>query len=543
MKKLSLQGRFFAVLSVQVALILLLWFSYHSIATSTIKKQATENANLTANAILLQISDEFNNMKQASATIAGSTSVQDFLCEQDVTLYYERATSVSEVIEKIAYPISGSDSLILINSQGQYYRFSGSTSNASCELLYDSFKDSGSVFTVVGLDDTLYFCHAGPVLSAKAQPPMRIGNIIILTGLAKTRRLLETDHHTDVDTAVILHNKVLLSNLTSLEGTDADDLDNQYSSVIFADIADTGLQVAACVRGDTARTARNTFFVISLAMITLFMLTFALMYRYLLTGMIRPMSAILQDVSKINTGRGRLPATGRTEFDELVDGVNAMLNRTESYHMGLLNRQIDAHFVVNALTSIQALAERGEVVKTQRSVSGLGYLLKHMHAGDAPTNIFAEMEALEQYISLMNIRHNEKFIVEYEVDDRLSDYCMPGLILQPIVENALTHGLQSKTDQCRLLIVGKLDNSELVFTITDNGAGMLPAQLDNLLQKITVKENDDFLDPELQGVALANIQKRIELQYGADFGIEISSTHNIGTTVTIRLPAILDDFD
>jgi two-component system sensor histidine kinase YesM len=254
-----------------------------------------------------------------------------------------------------------------------------------------------------------------------------------------------------------------------------------------------------------------------------------------------------------------LPVLGKPDFQSLVLTINDMLERTEKHNaellgerqkvfdselarqkmrMGLLAQQMDAHFVTNTLIGIQNLAARGESEKAAEMAGGLGFLLKHQHKGDVPVNVFDEFLALQKYIEVMNTRHGGKFTYDYELDEALCDYLMPGFIMQPVVENALEHGLGNKEQDARLYIKGFIDNGRVCIEISDNGAGLPPAKLKSVRENLEIAEPSDFPEPGLRGVALMNVQRRIRLQCGNDYGVQIESDFGKGTTVTLTFPLI-----
>lgn len=507
MKRKSLKKRFTVVLALYTIIVLTLWFGYHSVAFTYVSENAKENINMAADKLLTQIGDEFSHMKVVASVIAGSTYMQEFLAETDVAAFYEKANTVSEIVQKSAYPITSSDSIIAISNNGDYYRFTGGLSNAACKNIFDTFKDgNAAVYTIIDLDNTLYFCHISPVMSMSGQMPKRIGSVVILNGLTKIRRVLSEDNKlAGVNTAVILDGKILLSDKMELEGREANVLETQYGAVTISEVSGTKLFVAAAVEKDMLFAGEKLFLSVSLIMVALLLLTIALLYRFISAFMINP-----------------------------------MLDTTQKMQIGLLSSQIDAHFVVNSISCIQGLAQRGDNEKAASLSEGLATILKHLNTGESLVNIFVELEMLERYIDIMNTRHDNKYTASFEVDDNLSECLMQGLILQPIIENAFTHGLQNKASDCSLTINGKLLDDTVSFEIADNGAGIAESDLDAINKKLEMAHEGDFPERGLRGVALVNIQKRIRLSYGARYGVSIESAAGKGTTVTITLPVIED---
>ena len=171
---------------------------------------------------------------------------------------------------------------------------------------------------------------------------------------------------------------------------------------------------------------------------------------------------------------------------------------------------------------------------------GLAQIIKHRHTGDDLRNLFLELEMVGEYVAVMNIRFDDKFIVDYDVHDELVECLVPGLVLQPVVENALLHGLQNTDGEARLHISGYIEDDAVFLVVFDNGIGISSEKLNDIQQGLNLEQNliGHFPEPGLSGVALSNIQRRIRLWFGNAYGLSIDSTPHEGTTVIIRLPII-----
>ena len=558
--KQTLRYRFTVSLIVYTSIILVLWFGYHLITHQAVSRSERENAILAADSLLRQISAEFTQMNTITSIIAGSGLVQDFMMEENNVLYYEKAATVSEIIRRIAFPISSADSVITVSENGKFFRFSGGISNSGLHTLAETFQGAGRVYTVIELDNKLFFCHSTPVIDYSGQNPIRKGNVIILTGLERIRRML--GYGDDVDRAVVIDGVVILSNNPALEGLTIENIERYYGVVSSAPITGTSLTVVAAIPADLLFPERILFFVIAFTTLGLLLIVIMLLYRDQSRHMIMPMTNIIKHVRRISGDKqGRLPETNQYEFDELVADINEMLDRIEEYNealgverqkvfdtelirknmrISLLASQMDAHFVVNTLKNIKRLSDLNETEKAGEMAEGLAAILKHQHSGDALVNIFDDFQILGKYVDIMNTKFENKFQVEYDVDDKLETYKMPGLILQPLVENALSHGLQNKEFDARMVIKGYLQGGKIVFEISDNGCGISPEKLTEIQENLIIAELSDFPSPGLRGVALSNIQRRIHIRFGEGYGIGISSTLGEGTTVTVTLPVILD---
>jgi signal transduction histidine kinase len=505
--KSPLRNRLVLALVIYTGVILALWAFYHNANYAAVKTAAGENAMLSADALTEHIGSELTQMKAYASVIAGSVYVQEFLKEAQIPAFYEKAAVVSEIIEKAAFPVAQADNVIAMSMRGDFYRFSGGLSNHSCEEIHELFKDSGTVFTVAELDGALYFCHNAPVYDSLGRFPVQIGNIVRLTGIEKMRRTLDfTDAGHGIDTAVIYNGFVILSSDPELEGKDAGLIGQSYGTVSVNEISDTPLSVLAAVPDEALNPGNNFFRISAFVILSFLLIMIFLLYRYLLSYIVREPEMVRQKM-----------------------------------RISLLASQMDAHFVVNTIGGIKALSERGESEKAAQMAESLAAIIKHQHKGDALVNVFVDFEIIESFIRVMHQRYGEVFTVDFNVDDRLEACLIPGFILQPIVENALDHGLLSKETDARLEIIGRICGDKVVFEISDNGAGIAPEELRTIQGSLVNAAPADFPEPGLHGVALVNIQRRIRLRFGDQYGLAIESRQGGGTDVTVTLPLIPDE--
>ena len=564
-KRVSLKKRFIWSLAVYTVLIFALWFGYHSLTYEAIGRGAMENAELAAGRLLDQVSAEFAQMRSIAEIIAASAYVQDFLSAATVEEFYGNADTVSEIIRNAAYPITFADSVITINAAGNYYRFTGGLSNDACKRLHDSFKQAEVSYMIKELDGVLFFCHSAPVYTAADRTLYRVGTVILLTNLNRKRAVLDTAL-AGMHTAVIQDDIILLSSDGELEGKHSSQLDSAYGLVSRNMIAGTGLSVAAAVKNDALFTESALILTAALILLVMLLVTVAALYRYLSSYMVEPMTGIINGVASLGGELGgrlpEMPVAGKPDFQPLVFAINGFIERAERYNaellterqklfdsellrrdmrIGLLISQIDAHFVVNAIASISALSAKGDSEKAGQMADGLAQILKHKNSGDAMCNLFLELEVIEKYISVMNIRYNGKFKAEYDVSDALAAYSIPGLILQPVAENALVHGLKNKDSGALIHICGYVKQETLFLEVSDNGSGIMPDKLKEISETLEAADAGSSPEPGLSGVSLLNIQRRIRLRFGDCYGVSVDSVLGEGTTVTVKIPAVPDN--
>ena len=200
----------------------------------------------------------------------------------------------------------------------------------------------------------------------------------------------------------------------------------------------------------------------------------------------------------------------------------------------MLQAQINPHFLYNTLDSIKWIATVQKNTGIVQVVTALSSLLKNMAKGfNEKVTLRQELDFLENYIIIEKIRYIELFDVETQVDDeRLYDAKIIKLTLQPIVENAVSHGLENVDENGQILLnIYEENDTCLCIDISDNGVGMTERELADLRKNISEKDTS-----RTQSIGLYNINQRIQLCYGPEYSLSIASAQGKGTTVSLRLP-------
>jgi len=199
-----------------------------------------------------------------------------------------------------------------------------------------------------------------------------------------------------------------------------------------------------------------------------------------------------------------------------------------------LQYQITPHFMYNTLNSIKFAA----FLKGEKELAGLiGDFVELLQASINKKGSFLsvadEIHILKNYIHLQDFRYQGSFRVKYEISEEAYRCYIPRLILQPLVENALLHGIDIKRQTGKIWISGNVSEGKLILIVKDNGRGMTKEQIRDLFNSHAKKTNG------LSAVGIPNVKERLELYYGTQGGMEYVSSGN-GTEVTVFLPAIYD---
>ncbi|WP_339318279.1 sensor histidine kinase [Paenibacillus sp. FSL R10-2734] len=214
-----------------------------------------------------------------------------------------------------------------------------------------------------------------------------------------------------------------------------------------------------------------------------------------------------------------------TSIQELIRNVYMQGIQKKQAELDVLQAQISPHFLYNTLSTIGSLANLGEVEKVNQMVQGLSKFYRlTLNDGHVYISLENELEQVKMYLEIQRVKYADAFEVYYDVDPEILQVPIIKLILQPFVENIFKHAWFGETIAIR--ITGKRLGDRIELKVIDNGIGMRP----DTLQKM----RSSAYQPGSYG--LRNVEERIKLRYGSDFGIQIGSYFGAGTTVQIILP-------
>lgn len=278
-----------------------------------------------------------------------------------------------------------------------------------------------------------------------------------------------------------------------------------------------------------------------------------LLFLLITNNMTIPIRELRNKMEMVESGDLNVEAKHKTndEISDLSKGFNLMIikirelmekdriqqENLKKSEFKVLQAQINPHFLYNTLDAIVWTAEannKEEVVNITKYLSN--FFRVALSSGKEWILVKDETLHVDSYLSIQKVRYRD--ILEYtiEVDPEIMNLRILKLTLQPIVENALYHGLKNKRGGGSIKIIGrKLDDETLIFEVLDNGIGMLPHKLEALIREI----NKDEIDIDMKtGFGLKNINQRTKLYYGNKYGITIKSEHLNGTTVNVIIPII-----
>ncbi len=203
------------------------------------------------------------------------------------------------------------------------------------------------------------------------------------------------------------------------------------------------------------------------------------------------------------------------------------LRKTE---LRALQAQINPHFLYNTLDSISWMTERGKKDEAVEMVNALATLFRiSISKGHELIPIRNEIQHAESYLQIQSYRYKNQFAYSFDVEDECLDYLCNKITLQPIIENAIYHGINGLVDDGKITITVKSQENNIIMTVEDNGNGMTDEQIETILNK-------DRSDKS--GIGIKNVDDRLKIYFGTEYGITIHSELDEGTRVIILMPKV-----
>lgn len=266
----------------------------------------------------------------------------------------------------------------------------------------------------------------------------------------------------------------------------------------------------------------------------------------------RTITRPVHDLSRVTeqVAKGNLEARAHIEYgvelkvlgdslNVMIENISTLIERVKEEQTNLreaeleiLQMQINPHFLYNTLDTIVWLAETGEKAAVVNMVETLSeFFRSSLNSGKDIVSIAAETRHIASYLQIQQVRYQDILDYTIQIPEELDDCLIPKITLQPLVENALYHGIKYKRGRGNINVSGRLEEDKCVLVVEDNGIGMSPERLRQVQSGLMTKIEDgsDFY-------GLYNVNERIRLKFGNSYGLRIYSVYQEGTRVEIWLP-------
>ena len=287
----------------------------------------------------------------------------------------------------------------------------------------------------------------------------------------------------------------------------------------------------------------------------LVLILFVVLFFFISQGLTRPLDQMADTMNRIRQGETelRLPEMRQDELSKLGNTFNSMLDRIEDliareYQTAIqlndtkykaLQTQVNPHFLYNTLDTMSAIAMIHDCQIVSTLCHALSDLFRYSLRMDEPlAPISEELKHLKNYMFVINVRMNDSIHMTIDIPADMLKTRVPRLSLQPLVENAISHGLRNKRGEKQIHISARRTQTEILLSIADNGVGMS----EEMLEKVRTMNPEKALSTGTS-IGLLNIAARLKLLFGREYGLEVESGEQEGTTVILHIPFEQEETD
>ncbi|QJD88274.1 sensor histidine kinase [Cohnella herbarum] len=284
----------------------------------------------------------------------------------------------------------------------------------------------------------------------------------------------------------------------------------------------------------------------------LFVLAAVILTILISKSITRPLNVIKETVRDVQEGNldVKLNIKSRDEIGALAKEFNKMVGNTKllmnniieeqrqkrEYELAVMQSQINPHFLYNTLESICGLADLKRNADVVKIVNQLAQFYRGvLSKGSAIITVEDEIVITQTYLEILKIRYGDQMTYAMDIDPVVFHYNTIKLLLQPIVENSIYHGLKNKRGKGHIDIAGRIVEDRLILSVSDNGVGIPKEKLETIFNP---QDTNQDKNKNTGGFGLKVTDERIKLYFGQEYGLEIRSVYGEGMTVTIALPTI-----
>ncbi|SFL00456.1 two-component system, sensor histidine kinase YesM [Paenibacillus sp. 1_12] len=587
---LRLKHQISLLILIALIMMILLQSMYSVLFNSLTRERAAKYAEGLMGQVALNVDTIAKSVERDSITISYSKYVQELLVSDNIIRNADLKDFVSEIFTNARSSNQNIYSIVLLNNKDRQISDSLHYNNDILKSLgkmynFQSSEFKKAVFSSIVRDSSdafYYYSYISPIFSSLDMTGgySKIGSCIFLLDTRELEKLVNTAELTNNSLFLILdsENRVIVSNKglkagdfyeeifwqEGISSTVKDEIlyEGQKSIVQYKKIESTDWKVISVIpiAELTSDMKPIVSFGIWLGIIMIVLLT--VIGSGFIYNTTRPVMLIVRFLSQIGERniKQRLRISSKNEVGIIATNINQMLDKVEAMtskivedqtslyeaklskkqaELSALQSQINPHFLYNTLNCLSNIGLAYNVMEVVSISSAMSRIFRYSIKGEDMVSIKDEMSCIKDYLLIMDIRYNGKFETVIHIEESILENKTLKMVLQPIVENAMYHGLEMKNGEGRLLIQGFISESGyLQMDIEDNGVGMNEEQLSELLKSIRDDENMELFGTDKQSIGLGNINKRIKLQFGPEYGLDIVSEAFVGTKVTIRLPVI-----
>ena len=334
------------------------------------------------------------------------------------------------------------------------------------------------------------------------------------------------------------------------DGTHQENFQGERRQVTVKTVGYTGWKLVGVVPAESvaADSRQMLFFALSLLLFSVFLMAF--LNLRISAHITDPIRRLEQSIKELEAGKDEVEIAedGCYEIRHLSHSIRSMVStmhhlmediieqeeQKRRSELEVLQSQINPHFLYNTLDSVIWMTEAGRYPEAVQMVTSLARLFRiSLSRGKSIIPLSDELDHARHYMNIQQIRYKNKFTTRITAHPGTEELYTLKLVIQPILENAIYHGMASSEDDGQITVDAYRDGADLLIEVSDNGLGMRPEVAESLLD-----ESRPSTKTSGSGIGVRNVHRRIQLTFGPAYGLQICSEPDEGTTVRIRLPAL-----
>lgn len=592
LKKLRIKTQILIAVTCIMVIMLAIIYSLYSQTSKIVINNNNQYSEDTIRKFKLGISQKVDEISQIMLNLGYDSTVQKFMVQNDPSLSYEMAKELDRKIISLKAGRKGIEDIVLIGTNGTRYSLQGSIDYV--QQSEKEIKDSSAVY-VSGFEE---FSYSNNLLTSMVfaqnmysnnmndgTDGIKIGYIAVIANVASMYFDNETSstqpgvgfymidrygevfpdaHSPDIARSIsaLSHNPDNKQRLTDFVGGVKGAVQIQKLDQIQASVLSFVPEEALLAELTSVRTR-------SILIVILALILMALPFAMIVNNILHPIQILVRFINSIKSGdirdlKKNLQLEGNVEMTVVAEKLNGMLGEInilthklvettthlleaeiekEKAASAYLRSQINPHFLYNTLESIKGVALEVGVHKIVDMTKALGKLFHYSIKGSGYVTLEQELNAVKSYVFLQLIRFEGRFDVTYDFSKEALSVPVMKMILQPIVENAIFHGLEPKETKGMLTISGEIaEDDTLVLRITDDGTGVDGEKLADIQSLLlngassTNRSGSYLTERGSIGIGILNVHNRLRLAFGSAYGLKFESTLGNGTCITLSMP-------
>ena len=586
--KLSLANQLYVLYAVTISVILFSAVLVYKVSFRSLRNKENIHMNNMLTQVAQRTEDITSSIQLITDTVANSSSANHLLTETNYRKRMEYKRSLNSMINELARSNQSIKTILLLNTNEKVYGFNGFDYYLANQLdaKYDLFSFSkypdgfSNALTLPGDSMTYYACRRviydqngsygnrqiiGTCLAICSSEPLyqvcsstTSSAHSILVILDEDQQIIARNPENDNE----LSSDIILSILSAEKLSISEKIDGKtYLINQLPALHSTRWKVSSIVPYSDINSDLLRLQALALLFIVVLLLAFFTLIRRITKNITHPLLEIVSFVQNdpYYTLHHRLELHEPREIDQLSSGINQMIdqinelnhtvlhNQARLYEIELANNQarlsalqsqINPHFLYNTLDAIHGLAYLGKQEEIRTTIQALSFILRYSIKGEEYVSVKEELKCVHKYLEIIDVRFSKKIKFQIQVENEILNYHMPRFLLQPLVENAVFHGLEPRIEKGSLTLTGSLTENHLLhFECKDDGIGIAEDKLKELNSMLQNTSDPTFRKMANDKIGLLNIHLRIQLRYGTSYGLSIVSKENQGTSICLDFPA------